>query len=500
MIAFHNVGKQFGASIALAKFSHRFERGKVHALMGKNGSGKSTLVKIIGGVISADTGEMRIAGQVRHFNNPADAQAAGIMTVHQELSLQQELCITENILLGRLPLKQCCGLNLVDWAAAHRQARLLLQEMGLDLDPQRRIASLSVGQQQMVEIVKAMAGNPSVLLLDEPTSALATQEVAQLFALVRRLRSKGVTIIYITHRMNELFEIADTCTVLRDGRFIGAIAMSDTTPKDIVEMMFGQVARAVRPPRAAAPHAQPILRVSNLTRAPAFSDVSFELRRGEVLGLAGLLGSGRTEILRAIFGADPVEQGQIELAGETVKHATPRRMRDRGLGYTSENRKEEGLVQDLSIHDNLMLASLDRLAQHGMITRKIETPFVRALIERLQIKVSSPLLPVSSLSGGNQQKVVVGNWLNTAPKVMLLDEPSRGIDIQAKQQIFKLIWEQAEQGLSTIFVSSELEEVLEVCDRVLVIRQGRIVAQRQPETTSLAELYELCMQGNPHEL
>lgn len=499
MIEFQNIQKDFGATRALARFSHRFAPGAVHALMGKNGSGKSTLVKLMGGVIAASAGEMRIDGRHVNFATPADAQAAGIMTVHQELSLQPHLSVAENIALGRLPTRRRMGFPIVDWVSMQESAQELLHEMGVNIDPMRSVESLSVGQQQMIEIIKAMAGNPSVLLLDEPTSALAAREVAQLFTLVRRLRDKGVTIIYITHRMNELFEIADTCTVLRDGQFIGSVKMQDSTPATIVEMMFGTVARAVRPARSQAPINDPVLKVKNLCRGAAFQDISFELHRGEVLGLAGLLGSGRTELLRAIFGADAVDAGQIELNGEAIDHPSPRLMRDKGLGYTSENRKEEGLVQELSTHDNLVLASLERIARRGLINRKLETPYVQRQIEKLYIKGGDPMLPVSSLSGGNQQKVVIGNWLNTSPQVMLLDEPSRGIDIQAKQQIFKLIWDQTANGVSTIFVSSELEEVLEVCDRILVMHQGRVVAQTRPESTTLTELYELCMQGNSNE-
>jgi len=496
LLEFDAVTKVYGQTVALSEFSHRFEPGRVHALMGKNGSGKSTLVKILAGVIQPTAGTVRVNGAEAAFHTPHDAFGAGVVTVHQELSLIPSLSIGENIFLGRLPMTRRCGMALVDWSRLHRDAKALLHEMGLDLDSHRLVSTLSVGQQQVVEIAKAMSFNPLVLLLDEPTSALATREVNLLFALVRRLRERGVTILYITHRMNELFEIADTCTVLRDGLFAGSIAMTQASPALIVEMMFGETAKARRPQRKVIDRSgPPVLAVVGLTRHGAFEDVGLQVHRGEILGIAGLLGAGRTEVMRAIFGADPVDAGSVTLNGRAVTHATPTQMKQAGLGYTPENRKEVGLVQVLSTHDNLCMASLARIAPFGVITRSREQRAVDRQVSDLAIKVSEPMLPVSSLSGGNQQKVVIGNWLNTEPKVMFFDEPSRGVDVQAKRQIFDIIWDQAERGLAAIFVSTELEEVLEVADRILVMRQGRIVAEVDPTTTTLAELYRLCMEG-----
>ncbi|MBC7476820.1 MAG: sugar ABC transporter ATP-binding protein [Pseudorhodobacter sp.] len=496
MLEFRDVGKTYGQTVALSGFSHRFSPGKVHALMGKNGSGKSTLVKILAGVILPSEGSIRVNGAPAVFNTPHDAFGAGVVTVHQELSLIPSLSIGENIFLGRLPMTRRYGFAVVDWPGLHREATALLREMGLDLDSHQLVSTLSVGQQQVVEIAKAMSFNPQVLLLDEPTSALATREVHLLFTLVRRLRERGVTILYITHRMNELFEIADTCTVLRDGLFAGSVAMAQATPALIVEMMFGETAKARRPARKAIDRSgPPVLRVEGLTRHGIFADVSFTVHPGEILGIAGLLGAGRTEVMRAIFGADPVDAGTIAVNGKTISGATPKQMKEAGLGYTPENRKEAGLVQILSTHDNLCLASLPHIAPSGVVTRTREQAFVDRQISDLSIKVPEPMLPVSALSGGNQQKVVIGNWLNTRPKVMFFDEPSRGVDVQAKRQIFDIIWDQAERGLAALFVSTELEEVLEVADRILVMRQGRIVAQVDPTTTTLAELYRLCMEG-----
>jgi ABC-type sugar transport system ATPase subunit len=495
-IEVEHLTKIYGGSVALSDFSHRFSAGHVHALMGKNGSGKSTLVKILAGAVTPTSGSIRIGGKTETFASPRDAFNAGIVTVHQELSLVPELSVAENIFLGRLPYRSFGpGLRGLDWRRLHRDAAALLEDMGLDIDPRLPARDLSVGRQQVVEIVKAMSFSPSVLLLDEPTSALAAKEVSQLFAAVRRLRERGVTMVYITHRLPELFEIADTCTVLRDGQKVGSIEMREATTDAIVEMMFGSVARARRPARRRSEATEPVLEVENLTRAGAFEDISLTLKRGEVLGLAGMLGAGRTEVLRAIFGADAADSGRIVFDGKPIARPTPRRMKDRGLGYTPENRKEAGLVQVLSVHDNLCMASLARIAPSGVITETRERPYVGRQIGDLSIKVSDPKLAVSSLSGGNQQKIVIGKWLNTGPKVMFFDEPSRGIDVEAKQQVFEIIWAEAARGVSSIFVSVELEEMLEVCDRILVLHHGHLVGEVRPEETSLTELYRMCMEG-----
>jgi ABC-type sugar transport system ATPase subunit len=487
-IELRGVAKAFGPTRALAPFTHVFAPGRVHALMGKNGSGKSTLVKLLAGAHRPDAGEILLDGVARHLASPADSRAAGVETIHQELSLVPSLSVAENLFLNRLPQRG----RLVDWRRVHAEAKRLLADMGLDLDPRQPVERLSLGRQQVVEIVKAMASRPSILLLDEPTSALAQREVELLFAAMRRLRERGVTMIYITHRINELFEIADTCAVLRDGLLSGVLTMADATPEHIVELMFGDVARAVRPPRRPV-GGEVVLSVRNLRNGEAVRDVSFDLHRGEVLGVAGLLGAGRSETLRAIFGADPLDSGEILLGGARIAHPTPSAMKRRGLGYTPEDRKAVGLVQDLPVHDNLCLAGLRLIAPRGLITRARERPFVARQIESLAIKVADPMQPASSLSGGNQQKIVIGKWLGTQPVVMFFDEPSRGIDVHAKQQIFDILWRETAKGLAAVFVSSEPEELLEVADRILVMRGGRIVASVLPSRITLAELYRLCM-------
>lgn len=495
---FHGVTKRYGPTVALSEFTHSFTPGRVHALMGKNGSGKSTLVKLLAGVTGPTSGTVSVNGEDRHFASPHDAFAAGIVTVHQELSLIPELSVGENIFLGRLPHRRRVGFNIVDWAGLHQQAGELLTSMGLEIDSLKPVSALSLGQQQVVEIVKAMSFGPSILLLDEPTSALATREVKQLFTLIARLRARGVTIIYITHRMSELFDIADTCTVIRDGHFIGSVEMATTTPRAIVDMMFGDAAHVTRPPRRILDRTvAPALEVRNLSRTGHFQDISFDLYPGEILGIAGLLGAGRTELMRAIFGADRIDGGSVRLDGKLMTGKSPRDMRKAGLGYTPENRKEVGLVQSLSTADNLCMACLGQISRGGFIARHGELPFIRRQITDLHIKCGDPHLPVSSLSGGNQQKVVIGKWLNRHPSVMFFDEPSRGVDVQAKRQIFDIIWDKAADGLASLFVSTELEEVLEVADRILVMHLGAVVAEVDPTKITLTELYSLCMEGAP---
>ncbi len=486
--------KVYGNVVALDAFSHRFERSRIHALMGKNGSGKSTLVKMLSGVVQPSRGSMSLGGRSAVFKTPRDAFDANIVTVHQELSLVPELSVAENIFLGRMPRTTTLGVPRIHWKAAQTATRALLDTMGLDISPTTRVADLSVGQQQVVEIAKAMSFDPALLLLDEPTSALASKEVDMLFDLLRRLKDRGVTMMYISHRMSELAEIADTVTVLRDGHHIGSVEMAQSSNEDIIDMMFGDIARAKRPGRKTSIDAEtPILSVRNLTRAHAFDDISFDLKRGEVLGIAGMLGAGRTEVLRAIFGADPYDSGEVIIDGEKADTANPRAMTALGLGYTPENRKEVGLVQAHSVHSNLSIANLPQIAPKGLINKRAEKPGVQRQIEQLHIKVDHADDPVSSLSGGNQQKVVIGKWLNTDPKILFFDEPSRGVDVHAKQQIFQIIWEQAERGLSSIFVSTELEELLEVCDRILVMKEGRLIGELDPAETTLTQLYSACM-------
>jgi ribose transport system ATP-binding protein len=488
-----DLGKEYPGTVALDGVSVAFEGGQVHALIGKNGAGKSTLVKIFAGAVPPTRGRILVDGRDVVLRSPADAFAKGIATVYQELSLVPELTVAENILLGRLPRQAGLGGWIIDWPEVFARARAVLANLQVDLDVRRPAAELGVAEQQIVEIAKAMSFDPSVLMLDEPTSALAQAETSHLFALLRNLAARGVAILYITHRLQELRRIADTVTVLRDGRHVGTIAIADATPQRLVEMMFGEVVQKERPSDLEAGD-RPVLEVRRLGRRGSFHDVSFTLRGGEILGIAGMLGSGRTELLRALFGADPYDTGEILIEGRPVRAASPERMKHLGVAFTPENRQAQALVQMLSTRANVCLASLDRIARRGFLTRARERTVVGRLVERLAILAPDIEQPVSSLSGGNQQKVVVAKWLNTDPRVILFDEPTRGIDVQAKQQIFQIMWDLGRQGISCLFVSSELEELLEVCHRILIMKKGTIVGEVRPEGVAVDELLARCME------
>lgn len=482
--------KVFPGTVALDDVTVSFESGKVHALAGKNGSGKSTLLKIMSGAQPATSGEIYLDGEKMSFSSTMDAFAHGIATVYQELSLIPSLTVMENILIGRMPTK--CG--LIDWKKAEQTVNALLDELEIKISANTLVSDLSMWQRQMIEIAKAMSFEPKVLQLDEPTSSLAKHEVESLFKIVRALKARDVIIIYISHKLDELWEIADTCTVIRDGKYIGKVMMQETSHKDLIGMMFGDVTVQKRPDDLMKSD-EVVLEVKNLTRKNKFHDVSFQLHKGEVLGIAGMLGSGRTELLKSIFGADSFDTGEIVFGGQTFRSANLKKMKRAGLALTPEDRKHEGLILQNSIADNLCYASLETLSKKGFMQKKKEKEFVDKQIDDLQIKVASPALSVGSLSGGNQQKVVIGNWLNTNPSVMFFDEPSRGIDVGAKQQIFRIIWEQSRSGVSSIMVSTELEELLEVCQRILIMHCGTIIKEIYPDDVQIDELYSLCMGG-----
>lgn len=486
-----NITKIFPGTVALDDITVSFDSGKVHALVGKNGSGKSTLLKIFSGAQPASNGEIVLDDKTMSFSSTIDAFGKGIATVYQELSLIPTLSVTENILINRMPMKG----RLINWSEAKKKVKALFDELEIDIPVDAMVSELSMWQMQMVEIAKAMSINPKVLLLDEPTSSLAKHEVESLFKMVRSLKEKDVIIIYVSHKLDELWQVADTCTVLRDGKYIGSAEMQKTSHKELIDMMFGDVVIPKRPDDLMVSD-EVILKVDHLNRKNIFKDISFELKKGEVLGIAGMLGSGRTELLKSIFGADPFDSGTITFNGKVLKSPNLIEMKKLGMALTPEDRKHEGLILQAQIKENLCYASLDSLAKCGFMDKQKEQSYYKRQVKDLQIKVASVAQPVEDLSGGNQQKVVVGNWLNTEPSVILFDEPSRGIDVNAKQQIFKIMWEQSRKGVSSIMVSTELEELLEVCQRILIMFAGEIVGEVMPEDIKNDELYALCMGGN----
>jgi ribose transport system ATP-binding protein len=484
--------KEYPGTVALDDVSILFAGGKIHALIGKNGAGKSTLVKIIAGATQPTRGSILVDGLEVSLPSPRYALERGIVAVHQELSLVPELTVAENILLGRLPKKNGFGNSVVDWRRVFARAEQILANLGVKLDVREKANTLGIAQQQVVEIAKAMSYEPSIIILDEPTSALAQHETECLFDVLKNLKTRGVVLLYITHRLQELREIADTVTALRNGALVGTIDIDQATPAAIVQMMFGEVVQRSRPADLIAP-TEPCIEVKSFSKTGAFQDVNFTINKGEVLGIAGLLGSGRTELLRGIFGADPLDSGELIIAGQHIRPTSPEQMKAFGVAMTPENRKDQGLVQLLSTRVNLCLSSLDRIVSHGFLTRAREERLVEQNIRELDINVARTDAPVAFLSGGNQQKVVIGKWLNTNPRLVLLDEPTRGIDVQAKQQMFQIIWDMSKRGISCVVVSSELEELLDICHRILIMRDGRIVSDVRPSELSLENLFAACM-------
>lgn len=488
-----NICKEYPGTLALDDVSCSFEKAKIHALLGKNGSGKSTLANVISGITPETSGEIYLEGKKVNFKNPNEAILHGVAVVHQEMSLVPSLSVAENIFLGRLKVKNK-ALGIIDWDEVTEDAEALLKKVGININPKQLVSTLSIGQQQQIEIAKALAENPTLLILDEPTSALALQEVDVLFSIMRNLKQNGVTMIYISHRLQELKQIADTINVLRDGKFIGSMTIQETTNDKVLHMMFGQVSKLERANKKSLPQ-EVIFSVKDIVRTPILNGVSFELHKGEILGIAGLMGSGRTELLRSIYGLDSYDSGEMKLYGNTLSKISPEKMKKKGISFVSEDRKEEGLVQILSSHRNLIHASMeDKVAyKNTFLTKKMELPFVHKQVKGLSIKLTDTDSPVSTLSGGNQQKIVLGNWLNNSPDIMLLDEPSRGIDVEAKQQIFQLIWEQKERGISSIIISSELEELHEVCDRIIILKHGKTAQSVYPSDITINELYQECI-------
>ena len=483
------ISKQYPGCLALDGVTVAFESGKVNAILGKNGSGKSTLVKCFSGAIQPTSGSFFLDDERLSFASTTDALDRGFATVYQEMSLIPSLTVAENIFLGRMPKRGA----VIDWKKANDMAAELLQRMGVTINPRETVSRLSMWQCQVVEITKAMSFHPRVLMLDEPTSTLATNEVEHLFDVIRELKKQDLIILYISHKLHEVPQITDTITVLRDGCFIGKVNTEDVSHADISHMMFGETKIRNRPADVLAGQ-ETVLEVKHLSRKNKFQDVSFELHRGEVLGIAGMLGAGRTELLKSIFGADPYDSGEVWVNGKRARRrATPVSMKKMGLGLTPEDRKAEGLILIHSIRDNLCYASMDKTSNGWLEVRQKRNAAAAKQVQELDIKVPDIDAPVSSLSGGNQQKVVVGNWLNTEPQIMLYDEPSRGIDVNAKQQIFEIIWEQSRNGVSSIFVSSELEELLEVCHRILIMKEGRMIGEVRPEDVDINRLYALNM-------
>ena len=469
-----DVAKTFPGVRALSGVSFDVRGGEVHALLGENGAGKSTLIKILSGVYQPDGGAILIDGRETRFATPDDAKRAGVATIYQELLLFPELTVAENIFLGHAPRARG---GRIDWREMRAKAEGLLASLEIDdLSADQIVDALTVGHRQRVEILRALSHDARILIMDEPTASLTEIDVTRLFDLVRRLKSRGVGIVYISHRLEEIFEIADRVTVLRDGAYVGARRVADTTSAELVQMMVGRRIENMFP-KTAAPIGAPVLEARDVVRLPMTKGASLTVRAGEIVGLAGLVGSGRSEFAQTIFGITPAESGDIRLMGETVRIDSPKKARARGIAYVPEDRGVQGLVRPMSVLHNLSLAALGALSRAGFIDRPGELRLAEEAVERFSVKTSSVDEIAGRLSGGNQQKIVLGKWLANNPKLLILDEPTRGIDVGAKAEIHRLMGQLANEGVAILMISSELPEVLGMSDRVLVMREGRIVAE-----------------------
>ena len=464
-----NIVKEFPGVKALDGVNIELHEGKVMALMGENGAGKSTLMKILSGVYKKDGGEIFYQGKKEDIKGPKDATKKGIAIIHQELNLVNDLSIGENIFLGREPKK---GFK-IDFNKLHSDSEVLLKRLNIDKSSRELVKNLSIGEKQMIEIAKALMVDAKVLIMDEPTAALTQSETEVLFKVVNSLRKKGVSIVYISHRMEEIFELCDRITILRDGTYIDTKRIADIDMNDIVKMMIGREIGERYPVRNSK-IGDVAFEVKNLNCPGAFENVSFEVRAGEVLGVSGLMGAGRTEIMQAIFGNMPHVTGQIFLDGKEIKNKNPQQAIQNGIGFITEDRKVEGLMLEESIMKNISLANLGKISKNGVINKKKEQELVNQGIEELKIRCFGPQHECDNLSGGNQQKVIFAKWIYTNPKVLILDEPTRGVDIGAKKEIYNIINELAAKGVAIIMVSSELPEVLGMSDRVMVVREGEV--------------------------
>jgi len=474
LLEVRDIEKTFPGVRALSGVSFDVRAGEVHALLGENGAGKSTLIKIVSGVYQPDLGSILVNGTLVHFSTPDDARRAGVATIYQELLLFPELSVAENIFLGHAPLARA---GRIDWRAMRAEAERLLDSLEInDLSADQIVGALSVGNRQRVEILRALSHDARILIMDEPTAALTESDVTRLFDVVRRLKRRGVGIVYISHRLDEIFAIADRVTVLRDGAFVGAREVADTNVAELVQMMVGRRLESLFP-KTVAPIGAPVLEARDLVRRPLTKGVSLTVRSGEIVGLAGLVGSGRSELAQTLFGMTPSESGDVRLNGETVRIDSPETARAKGIAYVPEDRGTQGLVRGMSVLHNFSLAALGSLSRAGFIDRAAERRMAQEGVARFSVKTSSVDEIAGRLSGGNQQKIVLGKWLANNPKLLILDEPTRGIDVGAKAEIHRLMSQLAREGVAILMISSELPEVLGMSDRVLVMREGRLVAE-----------------------
>lgn len=502
LLRMEGITKIFSGVTALEGVDFSLARGEVHSLVGENGAGKSTLIKVMTGAYKRDGGRMWLEGREVDFRSPEEAQHAGVVAVYQEVNLLAYRTVAENIYLGREPRR----FGLIDWKKMNAEAGALLARLGLEIDPRAVLGSLNIALRQMIAIARGVSLGAKVVVLDEPTSSLTEREVSILYDVIRRLKAEGVGVVYISHRFDELYAVCDRVTILRDGKLVGTRELAGLERLDLVCLMLGKQREELQKKGATAfePHERktdepPLLRAENLTRGRRLNSVTVSAGRGEIVGMAGLLGSGRTETARAIFGADRLEKGEVYLEGRPLRLSAPDDAIDAGLAFLSEDRKAEGIIPELSVRENLTLAALPALSRLGIVSRSKQNEIVERYMKRLGIKASSAEQKIRELSGGNQQKVLLARWLCKNPKFLLLDEPTRGIDIGAKGEIQSLVNELANGGLGVLMISSELEELVEGSSRVLVMRDGQCVAELRGKEISQTNIIHAMAEGKAEE-
>ncbi|MCZ6793959.1 MAG: sugar ABC transporter ATP-binding protein [Planctomycetota bacterium] len=499
LISTCGITKRFGGVVALSDVSLDVHACELHSICGENGAGKSTLMKILSGVITEYDGEFFLRGEAVHFDGTREAETAGVSIIHQELNLVEELSAAANVFLGR---EKRGRFGLLDDRAMEETAAGLLGQLECHVDPRSRVGTLRVGDQQLIEIAKALSLESEILIMDEPTSALTSAEVDRLFRVIERLRSRGVTILYISHKLDEIFQLSDRITVLRDGRHVRTLDREATTPREVTHLMVGREIEEARFDEPRQP-GDVILSVEDLSlpweghaKEWRLRNIGFSLRRGEILGIAGLMGAGRTELMECLFGCSPERvRGRIVLDGREVRFRHPREAMKAGVALVTEDRKRLGLFDQMTVGENLTLCVLEQACSVGLIRRQRENGFARESLDRLQIKAAGIHAPVTSLSGGNQQKTVIGRWLLTRPRILLLDDPTRGVDVGAKAELYRLMDRLCRKGIGILMTSSELPELLTVCDRILVLSEGRLTAEFSADEATEEKIMEAATLG-----
>lgn len=490
-VVMQHINKSFGPVQVLHDVQLSVNNGEILAMVGENGAGKSTLMKILTGIYTKDSGEILIDDQAVEFHSIRDSEARGIFIVNQELNVFKEMTVLENLFLN----KEHSRFGLIDEVSQRKQAILVFQRLGINLDLDTPVGKFSVGQQQLLEIAKSLLLEAKLIIMDEPTSALSGKEIEMLFDVIRRLKAAGTAIIYISHRMKEIFDLCDRIIILRDGRFILSSSIAEMNFDSVVKNMVGYDLGELFPDKPAMTMGPEILRVEGLSDASRFRDVSFAVHQGEILGFAGLMGSGRTDVMNVLFGVEPKTAGQVFIKNKLVNITSPRKAKQVGMAYVTENRKDEGLFLDFTISNNILMNNLDTLSQRGIVNQDQTIEFANDLMSQVNAKYQGLSQLIEELSGGNQQKVVLAKWLGTKPEVLVLDEPTRGIDVNSKKQIYELIFTLAKLGMAIVVVSSELIELLGICDYIVVMREGAVMTRLENQQLTDEEVMKHMMGG-----